>query len=152
MTIFGSITKSLAGSTTSVSKALPLSALPSPSAIPTPPRAIVPSPSPLKNVEVNAKPVEPPATKPSEPKPSSGGGGTAMVGLGIAGASLLPTLLNSSVVQSAVSGATQVGSVAVVADQVAGVANNLVDSITGDPVNMALFGVGTVAVLYLLWR
>jgi hypothetical protein len=69
-----------------------------------------------------------------------------VLGAGVVGASLLPTLLNSSVIQGAIGTAGQVGSLAVVADGAKEVANNLVNSITENPINMA-FAVGGVALV-----
>ena len=151
MTIFSTIAKSIAGNATTVSKSVPIGSVSTPSI----PRtgASVPISAPIK-VDVNANPVDLPNTKPIDPaKPAtSGSSGTALLGVGIAGASLLPTLLNSSVVQGAIASGAQVGSIAIVADKVSEVANNLVTGITESPINMALFAVGTVAVLYFVMR
>ena len=76
----------------------------------------------------------------------------AVGGLGLAGASLIPMLLNSSVVSGAIAGATQVGGIAVIADTVAEITTTLISSITDSPVNMAISGGAVVAVLYLLYR
>ena len=71
-----------------------------------------------------------------------------MGGLGLAGASLIPMLLNSSVVSGAIAGATQVGGIAVIADTV----GEIFAGITDSPVNLTISAGAVVAVLYLLYR
>jgi hypothetical protein len=61
-------------------------------------------------------------------------------------------LLNSSAVTGAIAGASQVGGLAVIADQVGEVANNLIARVTESPVNMSITGVTVAAVLYLLFK
>jgi hypothetical protein len=147
MSIFSSLAKNVGGGATQVAKAVPLNSLPVPK-----PGTITPSPPPIKAIDdVNVKPIDPPSTKPVDPAKPSGGATTAVLGAGVVGASLLPTLLNSSVIQEAIGTAGQVGSLAVVADGAKEVANNLVNSITENPINMA-FAVGGVAlVAWVVW-
>lgn len=96
-----------------------------------------------------AKPIEPIEA----PKASGGGTGVAVAGIGLAGAGfILPSILNSSAVTGAISGATQVGTVAVLASDAKDVLNGLVSSVTSSPENMLIFGAGTVLVVYLLLR
>ena len=149
MTIFSSIGRSIGGNVTSVTKAVPVSSLPTPKPSSAPIKATVPSESLPVSAIGDPPNIKPDATKPVEPA-KSGGAGTAIMGAGMIGMSILPTLLNSSVVQSAVSGATQLGTVAVVGDQIAGVANNLVDSITSNPLNLLIVAGAVAAGLYLV--
>ena len=149
MTIFSSIGRSIGGNVTSVTKAVPVSSLPTPKPSSAPIKASVPSKALPVSAIGDTPNIKPDATKPVEPA-KSGGAGTAIMGAGMIGMSILPTLLNSSVVQSAVSGATQLGTVAVVGDQIAGVANNLVDSVTSNPLNLLIVAGAVAAGLYLV--
>lgn len=142
MTIFSSIGRSLGGNVTSVTKAVPLSSLPTPK-----PPHITPSvPKPIRAIDETPT-VKPEATKPSTP----GNAGVAVAGIGLVGASIIPTILNSSAVSNAIMGASQVGTAAVLGDQISGVVNNLVDGVTENPVNMAIVAVVIAGSIYLLY-
>ena len=153
MTIFSSLAKSIGGSSTSISKAIPISSLPKPSSVVPPVRASVPNPElnvPIKSIDETPIP-DAPSTKPSVGSKV----GTAVIGvggLGLAGAGIIPMLLNSSAVTGAISGASNIGIASVLGDDIAGVANNLVDDITSSPLNMALTVGAIGAVVYLLYR
>ena len=149
MPIFSSIGRSLGGNLTSATKAVPLSSLPTPKPSSAPIKATIPSKATTPSVVADPPTIKPEATKPIEPG-KSGGAGTAILGAGMVGMSILPTLLNSSVIQSAVSGATQLGTVAVIGDQIAGVANNLVDNVTSNPLNLLIVAGAVAAGLYLV--
>ena len=142
MTIFSSIGRSLGGNVTSVTKAVPLSSLPTPK-----PSHITPSvPKPVRVIDETPT-IKPEATKPSTP----GNAGIAVAGIGIVGASILPTILNSAAVSNAISSAGNLGAVAMIGEQASEVANNLVDSVTGNPVNMAIVAVVIAGSIYLLY-
>ena len=152
MTIFGSIAKSLGGSVTSIAKVTPVSALPRPTAVVSPPRASVPTEAiPTKPVDITPTDAIP-STSISTPSSKIGTAVVGLGGVGLAGASIIPMLLNSSVVSGAIAGATQVGGIAVIADTVGEVATTLINSITDNPVNMSISAGAVVAVLYLLYR
>ena len=110
---------------------------------------------PLEKMDAPSVP-EVPEAKPVETidKPSSGSGsGVAVAGIGLAGAGiLLPSILNSSAVTGAISGAAQVGTAAVLGNDAKDVLNGLVSSITSSPENMVIFGSGVALVIYLLIR
>lgn len=106
-------------------------------------------PTSVKPVE----PVKPRTTTTTPTKPIASGATVGALGLGVGGLGfVLPSILNSSAVSSAISGASQIGVASVVGDQVAGVANNLIDDVTSNPLNMGLATAGGVALLYLLFR
>ena len=108
---------------------------------------------PLEKMDALSVP-EVPEAKPVETidKPSSGSG-VAVAGIGLAGAGiLLPSILNSSAVTGAISGAAQVGTAAVLGNDAKDVLNGLVSSVTSSPENMVIFGSGVALVIYLLIR
>ena len=149
MTILGSIGRSLGGNLTSVTKAVPVSSLPTPKVPTTPLKATIPSKATPGAVLGDPPNVKTEATKTTDPK--AGGSGTAILGAGMVGMSILPTLLNSSVIQSAVSGATELGTASIVGNQIAGVANNLVDNVTSNPLNLFIVAGAVAGTLYLIY-
>ena len=114
---------------------------------------VTPSPPTIpKNLDETPT-VTPGGTKAPDPqKPGGNGVGGAVLGVGALGAGLLPMLLSSPVISNAISGGAQVAGVAVIADEVAGVANNLIDSVSESPVNMAIAVAGVALVAYLLLK
>ena len=148
MTWFSSLGRSVAGDSTGIAKAIPSGALPTP--IKVRPGEAIPTPTPPTR-PIDVTPRDPvPSTKPA----SAGGAGIAgAVGIGGIGLSMfLPQILNSSAITGAISGAAQVGSVAVIAGDIKDVANNLIGSITSSPVNMGIAGVAAAAALYLIFK
>ena len=148
MTWFSSLGRSVAGDSTGIARAVPAGALPTP--IKVRPGEAIPTPTPPTR-PIDVTPRDPvPSTKPA----SAGGAGIAgAVGIGGIGLSMfLPQILNSSAITGAISGAAQVGSVAVIAGDIKDVANNLIGSITSSPVNMGIAGVAAAAALYLIFK
>ncbi len=101
---------------------------------------------PIKTLDVNMKPlstapvrpIDPPAPKPLGAV--AGAGGTIALG-GLALSSMLPSILNSSAISTAIN-----------AGAIAGTVDNVVGMLTENPANMAIAGVAGVAVVYLLFR
>ena len=144
-----SVGKALSGSATGVVKSTPTSSLTKPltsvpPVSPAAPKVSVPE-APTKITDA----VEITPVKPASSTTSSVGLGIGAVGLG---AGFLPMILNSSAVSGAITGAAQLGTVGLIADQVGGVANNLIDSVTGDPVNMAIAALVVGGLLYATLR
>ena len=100
---------------------------------------------PIKSLDVNVKPLSSQPIRPidpSAPKPArtAGVGSTVALG-GLALSSMIPSILNSSAVSTAIN-----------AGAIAGTVYNVVGQITSSPENMAVAGAIAVAVIFLLMR
>lgn len=109
-----------------------------------------PAPGATRPIDTTPAPGVTPA--PTAPGRTGNGLATGVVGVAGIGAAFLPMLLNSPALSGAINGATQVGTVAVIADTIKDVAGPLISSITDSPVNMGIFAVAGGAVLYLLFK
>jgi hypothetical protein len=100
---------------------------------------------PIKSLDVNVKPLSSQPIRPidpSAPKPAGGAGVGSTVALGgLALSSMIPSILNSSAVSTAIN-----------AGAIAGTVDNVVAQLTENPTNMAIAAVAGVAVIYLLFR
>ena len=98
----------------------------------------------LKPID-HMKPIDPSAPKPIEPnapKPAGGSGlGTTIAMGGFALSSMIPSILNSSAISTAIN-----------AGAIAGTVENVMDQITSSPENMAVAGAVAVAVIFLLFK
>ena len=105
---------------------------------------------PIKSLDVNVKPLSSQPIRPirpidpSAPKPAraagAGVGSTVALG-GLALSSMIPSILNSSAVSTAIN-----------AGAIAGTVDNVVGQITSSPENMAVAGAVALAAIFLLSR
>ena len=101
-------------------------------------------------------PIEPEAPKAVEPAKTGTStlqkAAMGVAGLGVAAGAILPGILNSPTATAAVQAAALAGTVDTVAADATGLLTTTVQSLTGNPINMAITGAVVVGTLYLLFR
>ena len=102
-------------------------------------------------------PIEPEAPKAVEPaaRPATSTlqkAAMGVAGLGVAAGAILPGILDSPTATAAVQAAALAGTVDTVAADATGLLTTTVQSLTGNPINMAITGAVVVGTLYLLFR
>lgn len=108
----------------------------------------VPEVPPIGEHPTDPTPEPAPAPEPTKPGVSSGGLlGAAGVGVGAIGF-ILPSILNSSAVTGAIAGAAQLGSTAIIGNDLSGMLTGL----ESNPVNLAIAATAAAGLLYLLFR